>query len=40
MAKAARNGRAEDKRWHVKKDGSRFFADGVMVSLRDLAGDI
>jgi PAS domain S-box-containing protein len=40
MAKTARNGRAEDKRWHVKKDGSRFFADGVMVSLRDLAGDI
>src|SRR6185503_8100556 len=33
MKKAAETGRAEDKRWHVKKDGSRFFADGVMTAL-------
>ena len=30
---AARAGRAEDKRWHQKKDGGQFFADGVLVSL-------
>ena len=34
MELAAREGRAEDKRWHLKKDGSQFFADGVMVPLR------
>lgn len=33
--KAAREaGRAEDKRWHVRSDGSRFFADGVLIRLR------
>lgn len=34
MEKAAREGRAEDQRWHLRKDGSQFFADGVMVPLR------
>ncbi|QEG31319.1 Autoinducer 2 sensor kinase/phosphatase LuxQ [Gemmata obscuriglobus] len=38
MELAAREGRAEDKRWHVRKDGSEFFADGVMVPLRDEDG--
>lgn len=28
-------GRAEDERWHVRKDGSRFWASGVMVALRE-----
>ncbi len=40
MATAATVGRAEDKRWHLRKDGSRFFADGVMVPLRDEAGTL
>lgn len=35
MATAAREGRAEDKRWHLRKDGSTFFAEGVMVPLRE-----
>ena len=35
MRRARETGRAEDKRWHVRKDGTRFFADGVMVPLRD-----
>jgi len=35
---ALANGRAEDRRWHVRRDGTRFFADGVMVPLRDEAG--
>lgn len=35
MEKAFKNGRAEDERWHVRKDGSRFYASGVMQILRD-----
>ncbi len=31
-------GRADDERWHVRKDGSRFFASGVLTSIRDEAG--
>jgi PAS domain S-box-containing protein len=33
MRGARRNGRALDERWHVRKDGSRFFASGSMVPL-------
>ena len=33
MRDARRHGRATDERWHVRKDGSRFFADGAMVPL-------
>ena len=32
---AAETGRAQDTRWHVRKDGSRFWANGVMLGLRD-----
>ncbi|MBC7806479.1 MAG: SpoIIE family protein phosphatase [Akkermansiaceae bacterium] len=35
---AALNGRADDKRWHLRKDNSRFFADGVMTRLVDEGG--
>lgn len=28
---AMAKGRAEDHRWHLRKDGSRFFADGVLT---------
>jgi PAS domain S-box-containing protein len=38
LARAKANGRAEDKRWHVRKDGARFFADGVLMRLDDDAG--
>lgn len=31
---ADREGRASDERWHVRKDGSRFYCSGVMVALR------
>jgi two-component system, chemotaxis family, CheB/CheR fusion protein len=35
----ARNqGRAADQRWHLKRDGSRFWADGVLVRLDDEHG--
>lgn len=32
---ALREGRAEDERWHLKKDGTRFWASGVMTPLYD-----
>ena len=35
---AAETGRAQDSRWHLRKDGSRFWANGVMLGLRDKAG--
>jgi PAS domain S-box-containing protein len=31
-------GRAEDERWHVRKDGSRFWASGTVTPLKDEAG--
>jgi two-component system, chemotaxis family, CheB/CheR fusion protein len=34
MSKALTEGRAEDERWHIRKDGSRFFASGVMSAMR------
>jgi PAS domain S-box-containing protein len=35
MATAREKGRASDERWHMRKDGSRFFASGVMAPLFD-----
>lgn len=35
MRTAQMKGRAEDNRYHVRKDGSRFFASGVMNVLSD-----
>lgn len=35
MDEAARTGRARDERYHICKDGSRFYADGMMVPLRE-----
>jgi PAS domain S-box-containing protein len=35
---ASNAGRAEDERWHVRKDGSRFWASGIAMPLRDGAG--
>jgi two-component system, cell cycle sensor histidine kinase and response regulator CckA len=37
---AIESGRAEDSRWHLRKDGSRFWANGVMVGLRDETGTV
>ncbi len=31
-------GRASDDRWHVRKDGSRFFVNGLTVALHDDQG--
>ena len=32
-------GRGEDERWHMRKDGSRFFASGVLRPLQSEASD-
>jgi two-component system CheB/CheR fusion protein len=37
IQQALTNGRAEDERWHIRKDGSRFYASGVMTPMRDTA---
>ena len=37
LERAALAGRAEDTRWHVRKDGSRFWADGTTYALREQA---
>jgi PAS domain S-box-containing protein len=34
LAAARDSGRAEDERWHLRKDGTRFFASGVVVPIR------
>jgi len=31
-------GAGEDERWHMRKDGSRFWASGVSIMLKDAAG--
>lgn len=35
---ARQNGRAEDVRWHQRKDGSQFWANGLTMPLRDENG--
>lgn len=37
---ATRQGRSEDKRWHLKKDATRFWASGIMTALRDEVGEL
>jgi PAS domain S-box-containing protein len=35
---ALKEGRTEDERWHVRKDGSRFWGSGIVTLLRDGTG--
>ena len=35
LRRAREDGRAEDERWHVRKDGTRFFCCGVTTPLRN-----
>jgi two-component system CheB/CheR fusion protein len=37
---AKQTGRAMDERWHVRKDGSRFWASGVMSRLEGPGGEV
>jgi PAS domain S-box-containing protein len=40
LATAALLGRAEDERWHMRRDGSRFWASGVVTPVRDGTGNL
>ena len=40
MALALRDGRADDERWHLRNDGSRFWASGEMMPLMDENGTV
>lgn len=35
LRRAREEGRAEDERWHLRKDGSRFYCSGVTTPLRN-----
>lgn len=37
---AAKEGRFEDEGWRVRKDGSRFWANGIITALRDPDGSL
>ncbi len=37
---AARSGRAVDCRWHARKSGSRFWADGILTPIRDYTDQV
>ncbi|MBD1939338.1 response regulator [Microcoleus sp. FACHB-68] len=37
---AVTEGRAENERWHVRKDGTRFWASGIVTPLQDEAGQL
>lgn len=40
LATAAHVGRAADERWHQRKDGSRFWALGMVLPLHDESGQL
>jgi PAS domain S-box-containing protein len=40
MQVALQQGRGSDERWHLRKDGTSFWANGEMMPLRDEAGDV
>src|SRR5690349_10628982 len=40
MAYAFQHGRAEDSRWLLRKDGTVFWADGLLMPLRNDAGKL
>jgi PAS domain S-box-containing protein len=40
METARTEGRAEDERWHLRKDGSRFWASGFVRPVRDEEGSL
>lgn len=40
LQKAATTGRVETEGWHIRKDGSRFWANVIITALRDEAGNL
>jgi PAS domain S-box-containing protein len=37
---ALKQGKAEDERWHVRKNGSRFWASGILSTICDRDGNV
>lgn len=40
MVIASNTGRATDYRWHMRKDGRRFWADGVLTPIRNASSEV
>jgi two-component sensor histidine kinase len=40
MCQALEKGHAADERWYLRKNGSRFWASGQMMPLRDTGGEV
>ncbi len=40
IEKALDRGRAENERWHVRNDGTRFWASGLLMPMRDGGGAV
>jgi len=40
LKEAETRGQAADERWHVRKDGSRFWASGIVTSLKSRTGEL
>jgi PAS domain S-box-containing protein len=40
LRKAAAEGRCEEDGWRVRQDGSRFFSNNILTSLRDQKGEL
>ncbi|MFC7194699.1 PAS domain S-box protein [Halosimplex aquaticum] len=40
LRKAAENGRTEDERWRVRKDGEKFWANVIITALHDDDGEL
>jgi len=40
MHLALTEGKGENERWHLRKDGSRFWGSGLVMPLRDAAGEL
>lgn len=40
LAEARDTGRATDERWHLRKDGTRFYASGITSPIHDAQGDV
>jgi PAS domain S-box-containing protein len=38
LSRALRDGRSENEGWRIRKDGSRFWANGILTALYDSAG--
>jgi PAS domain S-box-containing protein len=40
LQRAESTGRADDERWYLREDGSRFFASGLVTAVRDDTGNL